>query len=406
MGKLTAVAIKNAKPKQKLYRLSDGEGLVLEVPPKGSKRWRFRYFFDGKEKLISLGKYPEVDLKAARDRRHEARKQVADGINPSEARQAEKASRGDEFAFETIAREWHMLNKPKWTKHYGEQILVRLERDVFPWLGSKHIDDIDPPEVLKCLRRIENRGAGELAHRTKWYCGQAFRYGIATGKTKRDPTQDLRGALGARKPEKMASITEPRKAGELLRAIEAYEGSFIVKSALKIAPLVFVRPGELRHAEWSEIDIERAEWRIPAAKMKTREEHIVPLSKQAISIIEDLRPYTGEGAAAKYLFHTPQTRQRPMSENGILSALRRMGYTKEEMTGHGFRAMASTMLNELGWRPDLIEKQLAHKELNAVRASYNRASYLDERRKMMQAWADYLDELKTGGKIIEAKFGG
>ena len=399
MGKLTALKIKNAKPKQKPYRLSDGEGLVLEVTPQGSKRWRFRYTFDGKEKLISMGIYPEVDLKTARDRRYLARKQVADGMDPSEIRQAQKASRGDEFSFETIAREWHMRNKAKWSKHYGEQILVRLEKDVFPWLGGRHVDDINPPDVLKCLRRIENRGATELAHRVKWYCGQAFRYGIATGNATRDPTQDLRGALGARKPEKMAAITEPRKAGELLRAIDDYEGSFVVKSALKLAPLVFVRPGELRQAEWSEVDLERAEWRIPAAKMKSREEHVVPLSTQAIRIIEDLRPYTGEGGAAKYLFHSPRTRKRPMSNNGILSALRRMGYTKEEMTGHGFRAMASTMLNELGWRPDLIEKQLAHKELNAVRASYNRASYLDERRKMMQAWSDYLDELKKGGKV-------
>lgn len=405
MPKLTATAVKNASAKKKPYKLTDGHGLLLEVTPKGSKLWRFRYYFEGKEKLISLGSYPEISLKEAREAHLEARRLVARGINPSEARQAQKEAQGDANSFEAIAREWHTKNIGKWTEKHGDQIIRRLELNVFPWLGKAGIQKITPPELLKVVRRMEDRGAHETAHRVLSSCGQVFRYAIATGRAEQDISQHLRGALTPTRAKHLASITEPTKIGELLRAIDAYEGTFVVKSALQLAPLVFVRPKELRMAEWSEIDIEKAEWHIPAEKMKARQKHIVPLSRQAIAVIEELRPLTGHGAAAKYLFPSPRTLARPMSDNAVLGALRRMGYSKDEMTGHGFRSMASTRLNEMGYNRDHIERQLAHSEGNSVRAAYNYADYLEQRKVMMQEWADYLDELKMGGQIIKANFG-
>ena len=393
--KITAKEVQNLKPKNRPYRKADGNGLYIEVMPNGSKRWRFRYMFEGKEKLISLGIYPDISLKDAREAHLKARSMVAKGINPSEARQAQKEAKSDANSFEAITREWHTKNIGKWTKKHSDQIIRRLELNVFPWLGKVGIQKITPPELLKVMRRMEDRGAHETAHRVLSSCGQVFRYAIATGRAEQDISQHLRGALTPTRAKHLASITEPAKIGELLRAIDAYEGTFVVKSALQLAPLVFVRPKELRTAEWSEIDIENAEWHIPAEKMKARQKHIVPLSRQAIAVIEELRPLTGHGAAAKYLFPSPRTLARPMSDNAVLGALRRMGYSKDEMTGHGFRSMASTRLNEMGYNRDHIERQLAHSEGNSVRAAYNYADYLEQRKVMMQEWADYLDELKA-----------
>ena len=405
MQNLTVTAIKNAKPKEKAYRISDGKGLYLEITPNGSKRWRFRYFFDGKEKLISLGVYPEISLKEARERHLEARNKVANDIDPSAERQLKKASRGDEFSFEYLAREWHGINVPKWSKHYGEQVLVRLEKNIFPWVGGKNIADITTSDMLKTLQRAQNRGAFDTAHRLKAYCSHVFFHAISKDIITTDPTQNLSRLLTKKRHKHFASITDPKQIGGLLRTIDGYEGTLPIKCALRLAPLVMLRPKELRCAEWEEIDIENAEWRIPAEKMKAGEMHIVPLSRQAIEIIEELRPLTGTGTIAKYLFPSPRDKKHPMSDNAVLSALRRMGFSKEEMTGHGFRSMASTCLNELGYNRDHIERQLAHAERNNVRAAYNYAEYLPERRKMMQEWADYLDELKAGGKVIEANFG-
>ena len=393
--KLTATSVKQAKPTKKTRKLFDGQGLFLEIKPNGSKLWRHKFYFEGKEKLLSLGTYPEISLADAREAHREARILIAKGVNPSDARQAQREAKSDVNSFEAIAREWHTKNIGKWTEKHGEQIIRRLELNVFPWLGKVGIQKITPPELLKVMRRMEDRGAHETAHRVLSSCGQVFRYAIATGRAELDISQHLRGALTPTRAKHLASITEPAKIGELLRAIDAYEGTFVVKSALQLAPLVFVRPKELRMAEWSEIDIEKAEWHIPAEKMKARQKHIVPLSRQAIAVIEELRPLTGQGAAAKYLFPSPRTLARPMSDNAVLSALRRMGYSKDEMTGHGFRSMASTRLNEMGYNRDHIERQLAHSEGNSVRAAYNYADYLEQRKVMMQEWADYLDELKA-----------
>jgi integrase len=272
-----------------------------------------------------------------------------------------------------------------------------LEQGIFPWLGAKPIREIAAPDLLAALRRIEERGAIETAHRTKQACGQVFRYAVATGRAERDPTGDLRGAIPPANGKRFATITEPKAVGKLLRAIEGYEGSFIVRCALRLAPLVFVRPGELRTAEWAEFDLERAEWRIPGEKMKMKSPHMVPLSRQALEVLGELHPLTGSG---RYLFPGERSKDRPMSSNTVNAALRRMGYGSDEMTGHGFRAMACSILNEQGWNPDAIERQLAHAERSKVRAAYLRSEYLDERRRMMQAWADYLDGLKNGAEVI------
>ncbi|WP_417535992.1 tyrosine-type recombinase/integrase [Methylophaga sp.] len=395
---LSDIKIRNAKPglkpdgtvTNKFYRMSDERGLYLEVSMNGGKYWRFKYRINGKEKRISLGVYPDVSLKLARDRREECRKKVADGVDPSELRKAKKIAEAGMESFEFVAREWHVKHKINWSESHANRTLKRLENDVFPWLGKQNIADITPPQLLQILRRVENRGALETAHRIHQVCGQIFRYAVATGRAERDSAADLKGALPPAKPKHHASITEPKKIAGLLRSINGYSGAFITSCALKLAPLVFVRPGELRRAEWSEIDLEQAEWRIPAVKMKMKTIHIVPLSNQAIEILKELEPLTGNG---KFLFPSVRTINRPMSENTVNGALRRLGYTKDDMTGHGFRSMASTLLNEQGWNKDAIERQLAHSERDGVRAAYNYAEYLPERKKMMQAWADYLDKL-------------
>ncbi len=397
---LTDSAIRSAKPGEKTIKLFDGGGLYLEVAPSGGKWWRLKYRHGGKEKRISLGVYPDVPLKRAREKRDEARQLLAEGIDPGEHRKAVKAAGADcgIDSFEVIAREWFQKFSPTWAENHSGRILRRLERDIFPWLGVRPVNEITPPELLAVLRRIESRGAVETAHRAMQNCGQIFRYAVATGRAERDPAADLRGAIPPTKVQHHPSVKDPKAVAKLLKAIEGYEGSLITRSALQLAPLVFVRPGELRHAEWTEIDLEKGEWRIPAAKMKMKEQHIVPLSRQACAVLRELQPQTGGG---RYVF--PAVRggdRRPMSENTVNAALRRLGYGKDEMTGHGFRSIASTMLHEQGWPSAVIERQLAHGERNKVKAAYNFAEHLPERRKMMQAWADYLDGLKEEGRVI------
>ena len=398
---LKDTAIRNAQPKEKQYKLYDEKGLYLLVK-KAGKYFRFDYRYAGKRKTLALGVYPGVKLAEARERRDNARKLLQNDIDPAQHRKETKAMRKDQAvnSFEAIAREWFTKNKHIWTEGHSRTIIRRLELNIFPWLGTRPVAFISAPELLAVLRRIEDRGALETAHRVKQICGQVFRYAIATLRAERDPSADLRDALPPTKPKHMATITDPKKIGELLRAIDGYEGTPVAKCALKLAPLVFVRPGELRHAEWAEIDLDKAEWRIPAEKMKMKNPHIVPLSTQAVEILNEIQPITGEG---RYVFPSIRTYSRPMSNNTVLAALRRMGYTKEEMSGHGFRAMASTVLHEQGWPSDIIERQLAHAERNSIKAAYNHAQHLPERRKMMQAWADYLDTLRIGSKVISLR---
>lgn len=390
---LTATTVRNAKSSEKPRRIFDSKGLYLEVSPKGGKWWRLKYRFQGKEKRISLGVYPDVSLKEAREKRDDARKLLAGGIDPSAARRAmrNRTRSVNSQSFEVVAREWFDKFSTTWADSHSSKIIRRLERDIFPWLGKIPTSEIGALELLSALRRIEERGAKETAHRALQNCGRVFRYAIATGRATRDPSQDLRGALAPVTPKHHSSITDPKAIGGLLRAIDGYEGSFVTQCALRLAPLVFVRPGELRQATWDEIDIERATWRIEAERMKSRQTHIVPLANQAAGIFDELHPVTGSG---NFVFPGIRSIRRPMSENTINAALRRLGYTKDEMTGHGFRSMASTVLNEQGWNHDAIERQLAHSEKNSVRAAYNYAEYLPERRKMMQSWADHLDALR------------
>ena len=393
---LSDAAIRRIQPSTKTFRLFDGGGLYLEVAPRGGRWWRLKYRFDGKEKRLSLGVYPDVGLKLARDRRDEARKLLANDVDPGEHRKAAKAAKGERAAnsFEVIAREWFEKFEPNWVENHSDKIISRLERDLFPWIGGRPIAEVKAPELLACLRRVEARGALETAHRMLQNCGQIFRYAVATGRVERDPSGDLRGALPPVKGKHLASITEPKAVAALLRACDSYQGSFITLCALRLAPLVFVRPGELRKAEWSEMALEHAEWNISAARMKMREAHLVPLSTQAVAILRELHALTGRG---RYVFPGARTNGRPMSDNAILAALRRMGFGKDEMSGHGFRAMARTILDEiLHVRPDYIEHQLAHAVRDPNGRAYNRTAHLAERRKMMQQWADYLDELKAG----------
>ena len=402
---LTDTAIRVAKPQARPRRLFDGGGLYLEVSPAGGKWWRWKYRFGGKERRLSLGVYPDVSLKCARERRDAVRQQLSAGIDPGQARKAQKLAGAGADIFEAIALEWHAKFSSGWVPSHGDRILRRFENDLFPWLGQRPVADILAPELLSVLRRIESRGAVETAHRAMQNCGQVFRYAIATGRADRDPTGDIRGALPPPKERHHASIIEPKRIGELLRAIDAYAGFFVTKCALRLAPLVFVRPGELRRAQWPEIDLDVAEWRIPAARMKMREPHLVPLSRQAVDILRELEHLTKGVTSIKldapsFVFPSARSSERPMSENAVLAALRRMGYTKDEMTGHGFRSMASTLLHEQGWNHQVIERQLAHAERNAVSAAYNFAEHLPERRKMMQAWADYLDELKGDADVV------
>ncbi len=395
---LTDTAIRNAKPADKTRKLYDERGLYLEVSKNGGKWWRLKYRFNGKEKRLSLGVYPDISLKDARDRRDDARKLLANAIDPSEHRKAKKASSAEwaENSFEVVAREWFAKYSPNWTAGHGDRIIRRLERDIFPWIGEKPIGAITAPELLSVVQRIEKRGALETAHRALGNCGQVFRYAVATGRAERDPSTDLRGALPPVKVEHFAAVTEPKQVAEMLRAMDGYEGTLTVSCALRLAPLVFVRPVELRKAKWADIDLDKAEWRYMVTKTGTQ--HIVPLSRQAVEILRELYPLTGNGC---YVFPGARSKDRPMGDNAILAAMRRMGIGKEEMSGHGFRAMARTILDEvLGIRPDFIEHQLAHAGRDPNGRAYNRTAHLPERRKMMQDWADYLDKIKDSAKII------
>jgi integrase len=399
---LNDLKVRTSKPKEKPYKLSDIDGLYLLVTEKGHKWWRFRYRYDGKEKLLALGTYPEISLADARQRRDEARKQVSHGIDPSALRKAQKQAETTETeTFEVIAREWHTKFKSTWTEGHIATIMSRLERDLFPWIGARSIAQIKAPELLAVLRRVESRGALESAHRIRTIAGQVFRYAVATGRAERDPSADLKGALPPPGEKHLAAITDPKEVAPLLRAIDGYQGHFVVKCALRLAPMFFVRPGELRHAEWAEVDLDEGVWNIPASKMKMKQAHIVPLCKQAVEVLTELKELTG---ASKYVFPSGRSFARPMSENAILAALRRMGYDKDTMTGHGFRAMARTILDEvLQIRTDFIEHQLAHAVKDPNGRAYNRTAHLVERRKMMQTWADYLDGLKAGAVVIPFK---
>jgi integrase len=396
---LDALTVKGSKPQEKSYRLYDTNGLYLEITPKGGKLWRLKYRYAGKEKLLSFGSFPSISLKEARALKDEARKQLANEIDPSALKKELKRSRVEaaQNSFEFVAREWISKNNKKWSAGNSKLVTSRFERLIFPLIGKASIANLTAPELLTAIRRIEKGGSTYTAHKVLQNCGQVFRYSIATGRSITDPSAALKGALPPTKATHHASITDPKKVGALLRAIKGYEGTFVTKQALKLAPLVIVRPGELRHAEWQEIDLENSEWRIPADKMKMKAVHIVPLSSQAISILEETQAVTGNG---KYVFPSVRSASRPMSENTINASLRRMGYTKEEMTGHGFRSMASTLLNEQGWHWDAIERQLAHAERNSIRAAYNYAEHMPERIKMMQHWADYLEGLASGADVI------
>lgn len=395
---LSDTQVKAAKATEKPLKLADERGLYLLVSPSGSKLWRYDYRHQGKRKTLALGSYPDVSLAKARKDLAAARELVADGVDPSDARKQRRAAQlaQNEHTFEKIAREWFKKFSPGWVRTHSDKILSRLERDVFPWIGSRPIAEIEPMELLAVLRRIEARGRLETAHRANQNCGQIFRYAIATGRAPRDPTRDLRGALAPWRSKHYATITDPKGIGELLRAIDGFSGTLPTACALRLAPLLFVRPGELRRAEWSEFDLDAAEWRIPEGKMKARAVHIVPLSTQALQILRELHPLTGHG---RYLFPGARTDLVCISDATLNAALRRLGYSNDQITAHGFRSMASTLLNEQGWPPDAIERQLAHAERNRVRSSYNHAQYLPERRKMMQAWADYLDTLKRGNVL-------
>lgn len=394
---LTDTKIKNTRAKEKDLLLVDHNGLYLAVKKNGSKLWRYRKMMKGKTILLSIGSYPEISLADARATCLEYNKLVAKGIHPRA--ELDKPT-GD--TFETVAREWHEKHQVKWGEVHRAKIIRRLEKDIFPFLGNEIITQIQPQDILRVLRIMENRNATDLAHRMHQVIGQVFRYAVATGRADRDNSADLKGALTPVRHKHHASLTDPKEIAQLLRAIEGYQGSHVVRCALRLSPLLFVRPGELRHAEWSEIDFKAKEWRIPASKMKMKIQHLVPLAKQSIAILEELRPLTGDD---KFLF-PGRVSARPMSENTINAALRYLGYdTRQQQTAHGFRSMASTLLNEQGWNRDAIERQLAHAERDGVRAAYNFAEYLPERRKMMQAWANYLDQLREGAQIIPLHVG-
>jgi len=392
--KLTDVGIRKAKPRTKTYKMADGGGLFLQVQPNGSKYWRLFYRFEGKQKLLALGVYPDVSLLLARERRDAARKLLAAGIDPSENRKAIKKAKleGSENSFEVVAREWlafYMKNK---VASHREKVIRRFERFLFPWLGSKPIADITPPQVLEAVTRIEKLGSLETAHRTLQACGQVFRYAVQTGRAVRDVTVDLKGALPPTNTKYMATFTEPKEVAELLRAIDGFKGTFTVQCALRIAPMLFVRPGELRMAKWKDIDLDAGEWRYVVSKTKT--DHLVSLPKQAVALLRELHPFSGYG---EYVFQSGRDPKKAMSGAAINAALRRMGYdTKTQITGHGFRAMARTILHErLDIDPHIIEHQLAHRVPDALGQAYNRTKFIKQRKEMMQAWADYLDNLKT-----------
>jgi len=396
---LTDTAIRTAKPTDKPYKLSDEKGLFLLIQPNGAKYWRLKYRYGGKEKMLSFGVYSDIGLKDARTKRDEARNLLTKDVDPGEHKKATKAAKVERSAnsFEVICREWLEARKQTVEASQHAKTLARMENDVFPWLGSKAISEITAPDVLKVLRRIDERGARYSAHRVRSEISRAFRYAIATGRAERDPCPDLKGAIQPAKETHFAAITEPPAVGELLRAIDGFKGTFVVKCALLLSPMLFTRPGELRKAEWASFDLDKSEWRYFINKTKT--EHLVPLSVQAVVILRELHALTGDG---RFVFPSARGNDRPMSDAAVNAALRRMGYdTRTEITGHGFRAMARTILHEeLHVKPEVIEHQLAHSVPDALGTAYNRTKFLKERKVMMQLWADYLDKLKAGAEVI------
>jgi len=390
---LTDTAIRGAKPEGKDYRLSDDKGLYLLVKQVG-KYFRLDYRIAGTRKTLALGVYPEVSLKEAREKRDEARRLVRDGIDPSAVKKSKKLQLVAEKSntFKAVAIEWYEKMKSKWSADHADRKWHYLEKDAFPTFAETPLKDISAREILQLLEKIQCRGAIDVAHRVKGICGEVFRHGVYTGRCDRDPTQDIKGVLIPKRNKHMATITDPKKVGELLRAIDGYQGDYTTQLALKLAPYVMLRPGEIRHAEWSEVDFDRKQWKIPADKMKMNRPHIIPLSQQVVEILKTIEPITGQD---KYIFPSLRSKDRPMSENTLNAALRRLGFVKEEMTSHGFRGMASTLLHEHSFKSDVIEAQLAHAERNKVKAAYNHAEYLAERTDMMTWWADYLDGLRA-----------
>ena len=395
---LTDVAIKNAKPTGKSYRIYDTGGLYLEIYPNGSKLWRWKYHFDGKEKRLSFGKYPDVGLKDARAKRDDARKLKGQDVDPGARKKADKAARLAQTTntFEAVARDWfERMMSDKAESHKGK-VIARLEKDVFPWLGKKPIAEITAPEVLDCLRRIEDRGARDTAHRALQNCSAVFHYAVAIGRARGNPVSHLKGVLRPAKPGHFAAVTEPGKVGPLLRKMAQACTTFPVKCALRLAPYLFCRPAELRTMRWDEVHLDAAEWRYVASKTTTP--HLVPLASQAVAILRELFRLTGRG---EYVFPGRNDRKKPMSEATLNRAMQRAGInTRDEHTGHGFRAMARTILHErLRIKPEVIEHQLAHRVPDALGTAYNRTRFLDDRRQMMQQWADYLDRLRDGGEV-------
>lgn len=389
---LTPLQIINAKPKEKEFKLSDGGGLYLLITPSGGKLWRLKYRFGGKEKLLSFGSFPQITLSDARKDKEKAKTLIAQGLDPSEEKKEQEAARNKEKeTFEVIAREWHDRYQAQWAPRTAKAILAMLARDVFNEIGNKPIATINAPMLLEMLRRIEARGAVYTAHRVRGLCGQVFRYGVATGRCDRDPSGDLKGALPPIKTTHRAAATDPKELGPLLRMLDGYNKSLMVKCALRLLPLVFARPGELRMMKWADVDLDQREWSYLVNKTETL--HIVPLARQAVEILQELYPVTGNG---QYVFQNGRSRERPMSDMAMNAAMRRMGIdTKGEQTSHGFRAVARTILDEvLGFRPEIIEHQLAHAVRDPLGRAYNRTTHLSERCHMMQVWADYLDALK------------
>ena len=401
---LSDTAIKAAKPKDKPYKLYDEQGLFIIIAANGGKWWRLKYFFNNKEKNMSLGTYPAISLKQARKIKDDARQLIAQGIDPSENKKAIKATKLGAAAnsFEVIALEWiasHMANK---ASSHADKVKRRFETYIFPWLGNKAISDITAPEVLLCVKRVQNANKLETAARTLQATGQVFRYAVQTGRAIRDITADLKGALPAAQVKHMAAFTDPQEVAQLLRALDGFKGSLVVQTALQLAPLVFVRPSELRTAKWADIDLDAGEWRYTVSKTNTA--HLVPLSTQAIALLKDIQPLTGHG---EYVFTGGHDPKKPMSEAAINAALKRLGFdTQKDITGHGFRAMARTLLHErLDFAPEIIEHQLAHKVADALGSAYNRTKFIDQRKIMMQRYADYLDALKAGAVVIQFKQG-
>jgi integrase len=402
MAELTVLAVRNAKARDKSYRLAAGKGLYLQVEPTGAKYWRLKYRYAGKQKMLGLGVFPEVSLLEARTATDEARRLLANGVDPSAQRKVQKLTQqlSVENSLKAVALEWIELKRREWAETYTAKVQLRLENDVFPWLGERPIKSITALELLGALKRIAERGTLETAHRIRRHLSQIFRYAIIDGRAERDWAADLQGALPMPMKRNFPTITDPDRIGELLRAIDAYTGTYITRAALKLAPMVFTRPGELRWAEWAEFDLKKGEWLVPGSRLKARkahkavaEDHVVPLSRQAVAILKELHGLTGAG---RFVFPGERSAKRPMSENTINAAFARLGF-KGEIVQHGLRHMASTALNEAGWAEDAIERQLAHKDKNAIRDIYNKAQYLKERREMMQAWADYLDKLRGEG---------